>query len=264
MIYIITHKKFDPYFQDPFHYKTLQVGNACAPIEEYLHDSTGDNISFKNPNYCELTGLYWMWKNDKESPNDITGLVHYRRYFTNKLGDFLYTYFNIKPRILKWNVINNKLKSYDAIMPTKDKIFNTVRGNYTNAHGDEDLDLCREAIEESHPEYLYAFDNVMNAHAYYYANMIICKKQLLDQYCEWLFSVMDVLEHKIDLNKYKDAYQRRVFGFLSERLLQVYVEKNQLKVKEFPVFNTESRRVNVFQKNFMRLRHVVEKLGLKR
>ena len=64
-------------------YMPLQVGKALSDVDLGVQgDDEGDNISTKNPNYCELTGLYWAWKNLKDA--DYIGLAHYRRYFDFK------------------------------------------------------------------------------------------------------------------------------------------------------------------------------------
>ena len=47
---------------DPM-YIPVQVGSALNPPLPYIGDDTGDNISERNPYFCELTGLYWAWKN---------------------------------------------------------------------------------------------------------------------------------------------------------------------------------------------------------
>ena len=78
-IYIMAHKKFAP--PEEKGNIPLQVGAALHEDLGYLRDDVGENISDRNQNYSELTGLYWIWKNEKEA--DITGLVHYRRYFLN-------------------------------------------------------------------------------------------------------------------------------------------------------------------------------------
>ena len=76
MIYIATHKAFDvPDIKD---YMPLQVGAYNKETLGFLQDNIGENISCKNQNYCELTGLYWIWKNVDDA---YKGLVHYRRYF---------------------------------------------------------------------------------------------------------------------------------------------------------------------------------------
>lgn len=261
MIYIITHKRFREYFVDEKHYQVLHVGLNTNAFPEYLRDDTYENISNKNANFCELTGLYWIWKNSGEDDSDITGLVHYRRYFTTRLDDILYTYFRKKPKVLNYKRIEKSLKHYDIILPIPERICRTVRQSYIDMHNEEDLCLTREAISEICEEYLDSFDAVMNSHKYYYANMMVCSKKILDEYSEWLFSVMFCLEKKIDIDKYPDDYQKRVFGFLSERLLQVWVYHNRLKVKEFPAFNTEERRCTIFKKNRNRLSKVSRIFG---
>ncbi len=257
MIYVITHKKFDADLDE--HYKILHVGlnDNCSP--EYLRDDTGINIAEKNPNFCELTGLYWIWKNDTSEPNDITGLVHYRRYFTTEKEYFLYTYFNRKPEILAYDSVSKAMSENDILLPKKKKAVRTTREVYAFQHLGEDVDLLRNSITAVCPEYLASFDQAMSAREYYYGNMMICRKKLLDQYCEWMFPVLLELEKHIDLNKYKDNYQKRVYGFLSERMVKVFVDHNNLSVKEYPVFNTEARDETIFKYNADRLKRLMKK-----
>ena len=262
MIYIITHKKFQPYFLDKEHYKVLHVGDNNS-AKEYLNDSEGDNISSKNPHFCELTGLYWIWKNGKEKSNEITGLVHYRRYFTTRYYDFIYTYLDKKPKVLSYKKIQNKLKKHDILLPVPETIYRTVKQSYIDVHNEEDLILTRQTISEIYPEYVKDFDKVMNSHKYYYANMMLCSKKRLDEYATWLFAILFNLESKIDINKYHDPYQKRVFGFLSERLLQVWVVHNNLSVAQFPVFNTEEKRLTIFKKNKNRICNLLLRLRYK-
>lgn len=259
MIYVITHKKFTPFFVDNLHYRILHVGLNGNTDESYLNDNNGDNISEKNPNFCELTGLYWIWKNSVDNEMSITGLVHYRRYFTTRAGDLRYTYFNIMPHMLPYEKIEKGLKHADIILPTPERIYRTVWRSYADVHNEADLVLLRETIAEVCPDYLESYDKVMKSHHYYYANMMICKKKVLDAYAAWLFSVLFNLENKIDIDKYSDSYQKRVFGFLAERLLQVWVYHNGLKAKEYPVFNTETKRITFFEKNKCRLKKIVSK-----
>ena len=61
-------------------YLPLHVGKSGKEDIGFAGDDTGENISHKNANYCELTGLYWAWKN---LAADYIGLCHYRRYFTH-------------------------------------------------------------------------------------------------------------------------------------------------------------------------------------
>ena len=79
-IYVATHKEAK--MPTNSMYIPIRVGAALNENDfKYLRDDTGDNISTKNKNFCELTAIYWIWKNDK---SDIVGLTHYRRYFFKK------------------------------------------------------------------------------------------------------------------------------------------------------------------------------------
>ncbi|MBE5064723.1 DUF4422 domain-containing protein [Bifidobacterium saeculare] len=256
MIYVITHKIFDDSIVNKTHYKVLHVGLNKDCKDEYLRDDTLNNISNKNIHYCELTGQYWIWKNGTETPNEITGLVHYRRYFTTHLQDLLYTYFNIKPKILNFTIIKDSLSKYDIILPKRITIYRTVKEFYSDLHDESDLEITRKVIAEIYPEYLSTYDNVMNAHSFYYGNMLICHKHIFDQYSKWLFDIMFELEKHLDLNKEGNTYQARVIGFISERLLQVWVSYNNLKIKEFPVFNTEQKRLTFVKKNLNRAKKI--------
>ena len=75
-ILVAAHKKY--WMPSDEMYLPIQVGHAIADVNiGYQPDDTGENISAKNANYCELTGIYWAWKN---LDADYIGLVHYRRY----------------------------------------------------------------------------------------------------------------------------------------------------------------------------------------
>ena len=77
-IFICAHKEV-PLPQHPF-FLPIQAGATMHEhIANYQPDDEGDNISIKNPHFCELTCHYWAWKNLKNV--DIVGLNHYRRFF---------------------------------------------------------------------------------------------------------------------------------------------------------------------------------------
>ena len=217
-IFIATHKIFINRTNNP--YIPLYVGKSNKEDLEYLGDDTGDNISSKNANYCELTGLYWIWKNVEV---EYVGLCHYRRYFVNSLG------FSLKEA-----TVLELLKAYDIILPNKYKGTNSIICEYEKAHYIKDLEMSRDIINNRYPDYLNDFDIVMARDYGYYYNMFISNKELANQYCEWLFSILFELGDIIDISNY-DSYQQRVFGFLSERLMNVWIEHKNLKIKEFPV-----------------------------
>lgn len=260
MIYVITHRIFDDSFIKEKEYRILHVGKNNSCKENYLRDDIGENISEKNPMYCELTGMYWIWKNSCENKDEPIGIVHYRRFFTYPLDDYLYTWFGKTPRLLSFDDICKDFEVCDVILPSPERIVRTVIGFYGDYHCANHLLIIRKIIEEIYPDYLESFDKVMNEHYFYYGNMIIVRKEVLTQYCEWVFCILEKAETVIDGVGSLDAYQARVFGFISERLIQVWIEHNNLIIKTYPVFNSEIKRMTFISKNLRRFKHISNKL----
>ena len=93
-----------------------------------------------------------------------------------------------------------------------------------------DLDEIEKIIKMQYPSYIEAFEKVMNSRKLHIYNMFVMNKALFDEYCTWLFDILFTLEKRIDITNY-DKYNARVFGFLSERLFNIWLEKKQLKIK---------------------------------
>lgn len=256
MIYVITHKEFDDKSFCKDGYQVLHVGTNTNMKNYYLRDDVSANIAEKNPHFCELTGMYWVWKNGRETADEIVGLVHYRRGFTSKQENRAYSFGGKIPQNIEVSKAKELLKDCDMIVPIPEKGFKTVYQTYAKMHHGEDLELTREAISEVCPQYLPDFDKAMNEHFYFNGNMFITRKKEFDAYASWLFSVYVRLEEKIDLNKYEDTYQARVYGFISERLLNVWLLHNRVNYKELPIFNTEIRSLNGLTKNFGRIKKI--------
>ena len=228
MIYIATHKKFNvPNLNG---YCALQVGAEGKEKYGYLRDNIGNHISGKNANYCELTGLYWIWKNTDDS---YKGLVHYRRYFgrnnlSNKISD-----------ICSYEYLLNCLKSVDIVLPYVEYFKQNAKEEILlHCCTEEIFDKLRQIIETKHPDYIETYDRYFNENKASLFNMLFCKREIFDAYCEWLFSILFVLEKQVNLAKL-NTYQQRLYGFLSERLLNVWVIKNKLVVKHLPVIHME-------------------------
>ena len=243
-IIVATHKVYWMPKDDV--YMPLQVGREGKQDLGFIGDNTGDNISLKNANYCELTGLYWAWKNLQY---DYIGLCHYRRYFC--AGRHSNDIVSKKKDILQRADYEELLQQYDVILPKKRNYYiETVRSQYEHAHNVRDLDEVKKIISERHTEYGNAFTNVMNSRSLHILNMFVMKKNLFDEYCDWLFDILFELEKRIDISQY-DAYQARVFGFLGERLFNVWLEKKKLKIKEVEVVNLEPVNWRSKIKNFI-------------
>lgn len=224
-------------------YYPVQVGAEGKESIGFLGDNTGDNISVKNPNYCELTGLYWMWKN---IPSDYLGLVHYRRYFVSKKGSD------------KWECIADrkdivsKLQEVPVILPKKREYFiETNYSQYAHAHHAVDLDTTRIILENDYPEYLNAFDENMKKTSGHKFNMFIMRRDLADAYCTWLFNILFKLESVLDISTYS-VNDARVFGFVAERLLDTWIDTNKIKYVEMPVMFMEKQNWLIKGGNFLK------------
>ena len=223
-------------FLNDEHYMPIQVGKALSAADLHIQgDDTGENISRKNPHYCELTALYWAWKNLKKT--DYIGLCHYRRYFDFTPGLYRERYIIRTGQLGKSQrlpVLKKLFRKYDIILPIPMVFKESVRKHYDRCHVGGDLEVLREVIGELTPDYLEAFDAVINQNnklAGY--NMFLTGWDHFNRYCEWLFPVLSELEKRIDISD--DPYQSRIFGFMGERLLNVYCRRHRLKVKYYPI-----------------------------
>lgn len=228
-ILVATHKKYR--MPSETCYVPVHVGKSGKSALGYQGDDTGENISWKNPYYCELTGLYWMWKNVDA---DIVGLVHYRRYFkgSKRAKDRLLC-------ILSEKEIRKYLQKYDMILPRRRKYYiETIFTHYAHTHYAEHLYIAEKVIAESSPEYLSAFNKVMRRTWGHMFNMFIMTQRKCDEYCEWLFPILIKMEERINAQQY-DPFQARLFGRVSEILLDVWVEKNGYSYKEIPIISME-------------------------
>lgn len=218
-------------------YIPVHVGKENKQDLGYVGDNTGENISLKNPNYCELTALYWGWKNLK---CDYMGLVHYRRHFCNN-NFYLGLFGNKKKKILTKEKVENILKNYDMILPKKRNYWiETNFSHYDHAHNANDLLKTREIIQKLYPRYLNSFDKVMKKRKAHMFNMFIAKKEIVENYSKWMFDILFQLEKCIDISSYSD-YEARVFGYISELLLDVWLDKNHVNYKEMPVMFMEKQ-----------------------
>lgn len=218
-------------------YLPVHVGHALHPDVSfgYAGDDTGDNISWKNPYYCELTALYWAWKNLSA---DYIGLVHYRRYFTRREVRDVEAR---KREILTTAEWESLLKESPVIVPSKRRYFiETNRSHYNHAHHSEGLDCVEAYIRIVWPEYLPAFERVMNRTWAHMFNMFVMRKDLCNAYCTWLFELLTVVETRVDITGW-DAYESRMCGFVSELLLDVWLEKNKITCREQNVSFLESQ-----------------------
>lgn len=216
-IYTMTHKKFD--VPADAMYRPLHVGRKLAEDLGYPGDDTGDNISERNCYYSELTGLYWIWKNCHDA--DCVGACHYRRFLVNE-----------NKQVLTGGEYEALLREYDIVTTKRVVLNNSYYEGFSANHNRRALDAAGEVIKERYPEYYEMFVRLVNGPETYFGNIFVTSKKLFDAYAEWLFCIFFAVEERIDLETGEDAYHKRVFGFISEFLLLVWVRVNRLKVCE--------------------------------
>ena len=191
--------------------KEIQVG---ADLTEQricdLTDNTGENISVRNRQFCELTALYWIWKNAKE---EVVGLEHYRRHFI--LQEDWYA--------------TMKGSKIDVILPTPLYVNPSLAQNYKDRHISSDWEFMMEYIKNHYSEDYESAVQFFEDGIYSPCNMFIMRKAVLDELCEWMFPILFACAEHGGVRE--DGYQNRYPGFLSERLMSFFFEKNKGKYK---------------------------------
>lgn len=218
-IFTIAHKNFTP--PPDSMYVPLHVGRANAEDLGFLGDDTGDSISHLNSSFCELTGMYWIWKNYHDA--DYIGICHYRRYLINE-NDFVYTEAELQKLLKDYDMITTKLLTLPM---------DYYDGFSTNHHS-KDLDTTIEVVKEKYPEYSDTLLELVHGPHTYFGNIFITSREMYDRYCTWLFDILFEVQKRTDLTGY-DGYQKRLFGFLSEFLQTVWIRYNNLSVYECKV-----------------------------
>ena len=190
--------------------KFLELSNIR---QKFLVDEVhlDDNIDNLNPWYCELTGLYHLWKNIND---DIIGLEHYRRYFVNK-----------NEKLLSESEINEILKNYDIIA------YKFIGDNAIklSANKPNTLALLLALIHEKDEKMADFFIKKFNANYMYQGNMFIAKKEIINEYCEWLFDLLSEFDKR---HKFKIP---RIDGFMAEYVFGTWLEYKKFKIKDLKI-----------------------------
>lgn len=189
----------------------------------YLRDDVGDNISDRNIQYSELTGLYWAWKNASE---DLIGLCHYRRYFSKSIFK--------STQIIDKTDVTNALENHDFIV--HQRRYPISNGDWLMLFVDESfLEKSKQIFRQVHPEYYETLEQVYNSKTTYGYSCFVTNKKTFDEYCEWLFDYLTVLENELD------GSRTRILGYYAEVLLTIFINHNNLNVKKFSLYYVESK-----------------------
>lgn len=223
-VYVVTHRNYNLYLDD--FYKPLCVGGYQK--KGYLTEQIGDNIAYLNRKINECTALYWIWKNTNTK---YVGLNHYRRYFYRDGIESIDNYLDAERAI-------EIFETHDIILPktyplTKVKVIDQIKTSIDKKLCEKVNGLFRNKIQKTQPDYLQSYDDVMNGYNAFLCNMFVTKREIMNSYCEWLFSFLIEIADEIDIENY-DKYSQRAVGFFAERMWTVWLRKNKLKIKELP------------------------------
>lgn len=185
----------------------IQVGAALTNerITEIADDS-GENISSKNVNYCELTALYWIWKNrlTEEVGIPYWGLFHYRRFLDLTDDDLLHM----------------KNEDVDVVLPYPTIHEPDIREHHSRYLPESDWDAMLQALKELEPRYAVQFNDILRQPYLYNYNIIVAKREILQAYCEWLFPILKRTE-ELGIPKGSERADRYI-GYWGENLLTLY------------------------------------------
>jgi hypothetical protein len=234
VIAVATHKAYRMP-DDPI-YLPLEVGKALHPDRNFgiQTDNTGDNISAKNATYSELTGLYWLWKNVDVR---YKGLTHYRRLFGTRDAVRL-LYHDPYKRLATKDELLKLLNRRDIVVARRRNYYiESVYSHYDHTFDGKQFKAMRRVLMNTTPEYVPAWDKVMQSGGAHIYNMFVMPKELLDTYCTWMFAAVDGLVE--EFGPVRDPFLARYPGRVSERLLDTWIYTNKISYAELPVVNAE-------------------------
>ena len=185
-----------------------------------IGDDTGENISVKNASYCEMTAHYWIWKNVKDA--EYVGLCHYRRYFGVDITDE-----NIEPL----------MQDADVMLVEPSYHVDSVYSYFAKFVGAENMTILSMVMRKLFPDYFETLQSLCDGVWFYPFNMLLCRKALYDEYCEWMFAILEECERYVKVSPYTNG--KRALAYMAEMLTGVYFIHRQLKIKAVPYYKIE-------------------------
>lgn len=222
-IFVACHKPTEVKSNDV--YTPIHVGRAVSKYKEEMKDmvgdDTGDNISEKDASFSEMTGHYWAWKNYHDS--EYIGFCQYRRYFYEEItSENIDSYFSKSADVLLAGPCMRKHTRWSFLQ------------TFVCA---EDLAIMLKVVRKLYPDHYKTLSQYGFNYIDYPFNMLICRKELFDQYAEWIFSILFECEKYIKPSPYSRA--RRVYGYLAEFLTPIFFIHNGYKIKHLHYYRTE-------------------------
>lgn len=236
----------------------IQTGctNAVKLFKGMLRDDIGENISSKNPNYCELSAQYWAWKNYGKLGNpDYIGFMHYRRHFMFDgwqgdsgwlwlpKGNVYFVPF-ISPKYLSHfsdDLIRKTMQDYDCVVFKPYDVKYIESKNCREQYGKlpeqnkENFDIFIKTAKRLYPDYLPEIEKIEKGSVQYLCNMFVMRRDLFEEYNQFCFSILEEVDKQIDSSQMSEQ-AARFLGYFGEFLLSMFIFKLQkrsdVKIKE--------------------------------
>lgn len=234
-IYVVAHKPCHIPSDDVF--EPIHVGRALYarrkmaeggiglgpddPMAGMIGDDTGENISEKNPQYCEMTAHYWIWKNVHDT--EFVGVCHYRRFFGAEISE---------------ENISGLMADADVLMVEPSWYVDSVYAYFAKFMGAENMTILWLVMKRLCPEYVETLEKICDGVKFHPFNMLLCRKTLFDEYAEWIFSVLGECEKHVQPSPYTNA--RRALAYMAELLTGVYFIHRGLRIKSVPYYKIEN------------------------
>lgn len=198
----------------------LHEDEICS-LQETIRDNLGDNISFKNKDYAEMTATYWLWKNDK---SDYKGLSHYRRRFV--LDNELFNELN-------QGICEVVLSTPRVILPSLSESFDCNTSIKTH-----DFELIKEAVIDIYPEMDTDLQCYFGGTFFFPTNMVIARRDIFDSYCEWLFRILESIENneQYSVLRKRTRYNAYIAEILTSFYFIYYCEQFSIRVAEYKLY----------------------------
>lgn len=212
----------------------IQVGAVLSPRRvANILDCDGENISAKNGNYSELTALYWIWRNrlgggstdslgsdpSGSAGNEYYGLSHYRRILELTEDDVL-------------RLVDNGV---DVVLPYPMPYEPDIEEHHKRYLKEADWKAVRRAVQELQPGYAKAFEGILKQKYFYNYNIILARKEVLKEYCDWLFPILERVE-ELSIPRGAERSDRYI-GYVGETFTTLYFlsQKMRLDIKHVGV-----------------------------
>ena len=232
-------------------FRPIQEGKQRSGLDLELpfHDGDRDTISHENEYYAELTAMYWVWKNMDLSGLDYVGFCQYRRFLKlsclnpwTRLKATLSRRYQPQYTMTKASFLSSQdvdvaqyvahIYDYDIIYNHPITLKDPIKKQYLQYHIKEDWDFLEAELMRRYPPTVVV--DFFSQHELILGNLFIMKPAIYEAYCTWLFDILDRVKPHVQFVPY--PYQRRVFGFMSERLFTFFMmlHKRQYKTKAVP------------------------------